>query len=228
MNDFEIQIRYRKKARRATLRVLPGKIIRVIAPFRTGREELFSFVMSNSDWILEKNKILEATPLPKIFKFENGEIFRYLGDEYILKIVSGRGEVELCDNSIQVSVPMLIIDKPRYIKRQLIKWFQIRALERIQIKVAKYTNQVNAKEKSITLKSYKSRWGCCSVKGDLVFNWQIISFKEDLFNYVVAHEVCHLKEMNHGVRFYELLQKLGFEKNKYHAMMRTAQNLFAR
>ena len=63
-------------------------------------------------------------------------------------------------------------------------------------------------------------------KKDLIFNWQIIIMKENHFNYVVAHEVCHLKEMNHSLRFYKLLSQLGFEKNSIHSEMRYLKNLF--
>lgn len=228
MNDFEVQIRYRRKIRRATLRVLPGKIIRVTAPYRIAQNEIDQFVKRSSEWILKKYQLLELTSLPQEFAYCNGEIFRYLGDDYTLEIIDGQGEIVLNGQMLQVFVPNAVTVKPKYVKRKLIKWYQLRAYERIKIKVADYVKQIDAKESSINLKTYKSRWGCCSAKGDLVFNWQIISFKEELFNYVVAHEVCHLKEMNHGIHFYELLRKLGFEKNTYHAMMRTAQNLFAR
>jgi predicted metal-dependent hydrolase len=108
----------------------------------------------------------------------------------------------------------------------LVKWYKLKALEKIEVSVAHYGSLLGVKSKSITLKNYKSRWGACSAKGDLIFNWQIITFNQNLFNYVVAHEICHLKEMNHSRRFYQLLEQLGFNKKEIHSQMRYLRNLF--
>ncbi|MBC7419209.1 MAG: M48 family metallopeptidase [Bdellovibrio sp.] len=228
MNEFTIQIRYRKKTRRATLRVLPGKIIRVTAPYRAPEREIEDFVLKNKEWILKRYEIIESTPAPKKFRFVDGEIFLFMGYEYTLKVLEGAGAIKLQDNLICLPVSNKILDRAKYIQRKLIKWYQAEAMKYVQIQSEHYSYLLGAKYKSISLKNYKSRWGCCSAQGDLVFNWQIISFKTELINYVVAHEVCHLKEMNHSEKFYAWLKQLGFEKNKYHALMRSAHHIFGR
>ena len=228
MNEFTVQINYRKKSRRATLRVLPGKIIRVTAPSKAAESEIKKFVLKNRDWILKRHAIIQSAPARPKFRFVDGEIFSFLGLPYTLKIVEGAGEISLHNESICVPVSQKIGQPARYIERKLIQWYKAEAIKLLQARVTHYSQFIGAKNKSISLKNYKSRWGCCSNKGDLIFNWQIISFTEDLFNYVVAHEVCHLKEMNHSERFYGWLHQLGFEKNKYHSLMRSAQHLFVR
>lgn len=228
MNEFTIEIKYRRKSRRATLRVLPGKIIRVTAPLHAPECDIKNFVLKNKEWILKRYEIIESAPAAKTFAFVEGEIFHFLGDAYILSLVVGTGEISLLGNLMCVPVSNKVTDRPKYIQRKIIKWYQNEAKKLLQIQVDYYSKLIEANFRSISLKNYRSRWGCCSAKQDLIFNWQIVSFKKDLFNYVVAHEVCHLKEMNHGPRFYDWLLKLGFEKNKYHAQMRLAQHLFPR
>ncbi len=227
MDEFTVEIRYRKKNRRVTLRVLPGKIIRVTAPMRAPERDIRNFVLKNKEWILKRYEVIESIPAPQKFQFVDGEIFQFLGEPYILSTVEGTGDISLLGNLMCVPISAKVVDPARYIQRKLIKWYQAEALKLLRLQVDCYSKQIGANYKSISLKNYKSRWGCCSAKGELIFNWQIVSFKKNLFDYVVAHEVSHLKEMNHSPRFYEWLHKLGFEKNKYHAQMRKAQHLFS-
>ncbi len=226
MQDFQIEIKYLKRSRRATLRVLPGKLIRVTAPFRLSEEEIKNFVSKNSNWILKRQQVIESLPRHKPLNFSDGELLPFRGNNFALQIIEGHASPYLNGTHFVVSVPKHKRGQTQWIRKKIIEWYQVQALAVLSYRVQVYTELINAKEKSISIKNYRSRWGCCSSKGDLVFNWQIITFADELLNYVVAHEVCHLKEMNHSTRFYDQLKFLGFEKNKYLALMRMAQNLF--
>lgn len=232
MNNLNIEIKYLKRAKRLTIRVLGSGVVRVTAPFRTAQSEVQNMLDKHSNWILEKYKMIEDRPVIPKTKFISGEILPFYGEQLLLKIIDGKGAVVRFKNDLIVPVPQkltniadeILIEK--YIQKLLIKWYQAQALQKLIDRVPFYTNQINVCAKSISIKNYKSRWGACSSKGDLFFNWQIIAFEKHLFDYVVAHEICHLKEMNHSQKFYAWLLQLGFRRSEIHKQIKNVRNLF--
>jgi predicted metal-dependent hydrolase len=82
------------------------------------------------------------------------------------------------------------------------------ALEIVEKKVARYNDFYNFPFQKISVRNQKSRWGSCSREGNLSFNYRVIFLSEKLSDYVVIHELCHLKEFNHGKNFWALVEKL--------------------
>ncbi|MBC7742302.1 MAG: M48 family metallopeptidase [Bdellovibrionaceae bacterium] len=226
MQDFQIEIRYLKRTRRATLRVMPGKIIKVTAPIQFREEQVKHFILKNSNWILKRYRMIESTPAVIELKYIEGERFNLRGQELLLHLVEGRDAPYVYKNQLIVAVPRQKQNPTQWIQKKIINFYKEQAGHQLAKTIPIYCANLGVQPKSISLKNYRSRWGCCSTKGDLIFNWQIIAFPDELFNYVAAHEVCHLKEMNHSQKFYDHLKTLGFDKKKYHAMMRKARNLF--
>lgn len=77
----------------------------------------------------------------------------------------------------------------------------------VKEKITEINKVYNFSFNRICIKNHKSRWGSCSKKGNLNFNYKIIHLSADLAEYIVAHELCHLKELNHSVRFWDLVAK---------------------
>lgn len=226
MNKFDIEIHYLKNSRRATIRVMPNYIVKVSVPFGITESQINKILKSKKNWILKKYKILESRPTVKKIEWANGEILPFLGQNLFLKIVIGKTAVMLIENELTVSLPLLKIENKNHIQKSVINWYKNEALKKINLQVQDYSSQILVRPASIKLKNYKSRWGACSSKKELIFNWQIVCFHEHLFKYVVAHEVCHLLEMNHSPRFYNLVSQLGFNKNEIHREMKHLKNIF--
>lgn len=173
MLGFDVQIRFIKRSRRATIRVLAGNRIRVCVPWGFSKKEVDSILAKKSDWILKTHKLIEEQPpLPKV-TWTKAE------------------------------------------KEQL--------LIRLNERCTYFATKLEVKFKSVKIRRYKSRWGACSSKGEFVFNVNLAALPSDLVDYVVAHEVCHLKEMNHSPRFYAHLRSLGFERRDFHPRMKAIQ-----
>jgi predicted metal-dependent hydrolase len=85
---------------------------------------------------------------------------------------------------------------------------QAKALQLVQKKVKRFNSKLAFKFKSINIKDQKTCWGSCSKKKNLNFNWRIALLPDNLANYIVVHELCHLKEFNHSRRYWNLVQSI--------------------
>jgi predicted metal-dependent hydrolase len=224
--EFNIQIKYMKKARRITIRVSPNQIVKVTAPKRMAQKDITDFINLKTDWILKQHRFVEEQNKKNLIHFADGQPVPFLGVVLYLKVVKGAGLAFRRDNDLFIPLNVSNENTQELIKKKLVKWYQKQALEKIQEDCNYFAPLLGVRPASIRLRNYRSRWGACSSKGELIFNWQIITFAEHLFKYVVAHELCHIKEMNHSSRFYDLLQGLGFDKKRIHSEMRYLRNLF--
>lgn len=226
MERFNVQIHYLKRARRATIRLMPNSIVRVTVPHGIDEAEVNKLLQTKSKWIFEKHRILESVRSERKIEYVSGEALPFYGKELRLKVIEGYGAAVEKDNYVIVHVPKGEDEREAYVKAAVVKWYKAQAIEKIEDRVAHYCSLLGVLPNSISIKNYKSRWGACSAKGDLIFNWQIITFNKKLFDYVIAHEICHLKEMNHSKRFYQLLNRVGFHKGDIHPQIRYLRNLF--
>src|SRR5690606_27593252 len=96
----------------------------------------------------------------------------------------------------------------RHLPRRIADFLKREARHDIEELVAKHTAAVGRKAKAVRLKDTTSRWGSCTSDGTLAFSWRIMMAPPMVIDYLVAHEVAHLKEMNHGPRFWKLCREL--------------------
>jgi len=88
------------------------------------------------------------------------------------------------------------------------EWLKIQAENYIPNRVQKLAKQYNFEYKKLQLKNLNSRWGSCSIKKILSFNIKLMYFNHKVIDYVIVHELCHLKEMNHSAKFWKLVQNI--------------------
>lgn len=229
MNGFDIEIQYSTKSKHTTLEVWPGNLVKVIAPIGLSQEALNKLVSSKTKWIIEKQRLIKDIPVWRAREFVSGESFPILSREYRLKIIEGFGETILKDDRLIVPVPKIDVDEEdsaELIKLSLIKWYKAEALSRIIPKVDTFSAKLNIAPKTVSIKDYTGRWGSCTSGGDLIFNWQILSLSRECFDYVIAHEVCHLIELNHSKDFYRLLRSLNIDFEETELQLKYCRNLF--
>lgn len=211
------------------MRVLPESLIKISLPFGIRKDEVRKFLEKNTDWILRRRQELQNRVEVPAVQFVNGQVLPFYGEELILRITYTQSNLKR-DLRVAKEGSFLSVEihsgQQQNIKKHIIRWYQNQMLLKIGERVEFYSRSIGVKPTSIKIRNYKSRWGACSSKGALVFNWQIISFKPELFDYVVAHEVCHLVHMNHSPAFYKLLAGLGFNKKEMHRQIRPLKNIF--
>ncbi len=181
----------------------------VKAPVWVSKRTIEAFLLEKADWIDATSKRLQKQRQKELLmrrKLENGEKLPYLGQKKILTVV--RQERQQCKvRCIQERLIMSLPYDAGYEdkKIQLEKWYRKEAAVILEEK-AKYFSQIlSVQYKDIRIKDQKSRWGSCSSKGNLNFNFRIIMAPEAVCDYVVIHELCHLTYMNHSEDFWQLV-----------------------
>ena len=105
--------------------------------------------------------------------------------------------------------PLLIVHGDRvHLPRRIADFLKREAKREIEKLVVKHTQALGKRAKAIRFKDTSSRWGSCTSEGNLSFSWRIMMAPTPVINYLVAHEVAHLKEMNHGPKFWKLCEQL--------------------
>lgn len=227
MNGFDIEIQYSDKAKKTSIEVWPGDVIKILAPKGTSEEFVRKAIRAKARWIVEKSRLIKDAPVWRPREFVSGESMPFLGKELRLKIIEGHGEVVHKDDFLLVPVPKCSPeDSADVIKHLLMKWYKAEAKPRIESRVLYFCEKLNVSCDKIILKDMIAKWGTCSPDGALTFNWQIITLSRGLFDLVIAHEVCHLKEMNHSSAFKNLLSFLIPDVEEREHYLKYQKNVF--
>jgi len=197
------------KSRRKTLAIIveaPGRVS-VKAPVGLSDDEVISRVKSRAKWIVQKLydlKNIEAVATKK--EFVNGELFLYLGRSYSLQLIIDKGlkkpVVNLYNSKLIVTTPA---GDEELIKKALEAWYRSKAKEQITERIKYYQLQVGAIPARVTVKEQKKRWGSCSSKGNLNFNWKAVMAPSPVLDYIIVHELCHLIHLNHSRQYWDLV-----------------------
>ena len=197
---IDVELRRSARARRLSLRVsrLDGRVTLTL-PKGVAEEEGHRFARSKAGWIA-KARLAQ----PDAVRVTVGASLPVEGR--IVEIVpGGRPAPVLTDRSLEA---------PERGTGAAVRAFLIeRARSRATRAIDGYAREIGCKAGKLTLRDTRSRWGSCSAEGNLMLSWRLILAPPDVFDYVVAHEVAHLAEMNHGPRFWAEVRALcpGYE-----------------
>ena len=161
-------------------------------------------IRSHEKWIREKlGTHTERSRLPK--SFENGEGFSLLGKKYTLRIEESPEyrEPELGEDALTVYIAgtMTRADAQRIFSRYVCSICEQRVMQAFET----YSARLGLRPKKVTFKYMTSRWGSCSSNGSISINIGVVCFEQECIDYVVIHELCHLKYMDHSDRFWALV-----------------------
>lgn len=116
--------------------------------------------------------------------------------------------VALKGNVLLVQASLSSVQSTKEVREILEGWYKARAKEIILRRVQYYAEQLNWKMPSVLIRNQRKRWGSCNVKGELRFNWRLVMMPLRVLDYVVVHEMAHLKVLNHSPRFWSLVEEI--------------------
>ena len=167
-------------------------------PVNAALAEAEAAVREHAVWVLER-----IDRLPPQVAFQDGAIIPFRGaDHRIVQHPYQRGVIDHADNLIHV------YGHPEHMARRLRDWLKREARRAISPLALAMATQIERRVSQVSIRDQRSRWGSCSETGGLSFNWRLILAPETVLDYVVAHEVAHLVEMNHSPAFWRVVDRL--------------------
>lgn len=189
-----------------SIAVDPRDGVHVKAPASVARDRVDDIVRRKAPWILERiARSADLPPPPSPREFVSGETFLYLGRQHRLRVVVADGEegVRLAHGRFVVTVKPN--SGPRRVRSLLVRWFRDRAEGRIPAVAARWAARMGLGEVRVLIRDQKQRWGSCDAAGVVRINWRVVQAAPGLIEYVVAHELTHVRHPSHTAAFWATL-----------------------
>ncbi len=199
-----VEVRHHPAAQRMTLRVSrTRRAVFVTLPMQCDLEQAGQFLSRHIDWV---NARLGSLPEP--IPFTDGATIPLRGIPHTISFLghTQRGRRVVSIEETPRGRTLVVSGDPEHAPRRLADWLVAQARKDLDDRVLFHAHQLGLKPRGITIRDQVSRWGSCSTTGMLSFSWRLILAPPLILDYVAAHEVAHLAEMNHGPRFWALVK----------------------
>jgi predicted metal-dependent hydrolase len=209
--DFQYKIIFSHK-RTISINIRSDLGVVVKAPYRTPVGTIRKFVTEKSDWILKTlNKFNSLVRLDNQKGYSNDDSILLFGREHKLKVIqSDKYSVSIVNNDT-IEAGFHKDNNPLIIRALLEDWFKFIGRRKLTIQfretLAKYKDY-GFLPAGFVVRTMKTRWGSCSSKGKIAISYDLIRLDEIYGEYVIIHELCHLKQHNHGANYYKLLSEV--------------------
>jgi predicted metal-dependent hydrolase len=199
-----------RRARRRTIGfTIDGRGLRISAPRWVSLAEIDRAMVEKADWILRK--LVEwrehAARRERLApRWEDGAPLRLLGRTLVLRVDGQAAGVSVAEGELRVGLPPEA--GAGHIEEQVHAWLQKRAREVFAERIPVFAQRLGRSPTRWGLSSARTRWGSCGPDGSIRLNWRLVHFPLEIVDYVIAHELAHLCEMNHGPRFWATVGRL--------------------
>jgi predicted metal-dependent hydrolase len=196
-----IRYRFERRRRRTFALAVDHDGLRVLAPMRAPLRDVEAFLQQKSGWITRKLDDWATRGKPVPLQVCTGESLPLFGRTLSIRVAPGPRAVRLSEDALLV--------RTNGDARALLRdWIRGQALAVFSDRAAHYAARLDLPPPPVALMDARTRWGSCSVRGRIRLSWRLAHLAPELSDYVVAHEVAHLREMNHSRRFWALVETL--------------------
>lgn len=209
--DIKIDKVIRSKRKTVSLEVRQdGKLV-VRAPHLVPRSQIDSFIRSKEGWIRKKQELVAVhSQEAPVKRFVDGEKFWYLGNVYLLELVNGQKE------SLIFREKFYLAEKYQESGKLVFEnWYKKKAAQTIIPQVKMRADQNGFSYTRVRITGAKTRWGSCGPKGSLNFTWRLVMAPMEVIDYVVVHELVHLKIRNHSKVYWDEVGNVMPDFNEY-------------
>ncbi len=197
------------------IHVHSNQAVELRTPLKCPWRDIDAFLASKADWIVQSREYFARQPPVYSPRYVNGERHAYLGEQYRLMLVRGRPRaVEVLNDTMVVRCNNPY--DPGKVRDAIETWYRNRAKvvlpQRLNACLEAFATRVPAfrglTEPSLTIRKMRARWGSCSSSGEICLNSLFVQESTAVIDYVIAHELCHLKHFSHNKPFYRLLHRV--------------------
>lgn len=205
---IEFKVKYSKR-KTYEISIIPPDDVLVKVPKNTTEDEIKQIVVRKGNWIIKKLEVFNEINInERSKKFIDGESFLYLGDNYPIEIINIKDNIAYTKFIKGKFYIFSSINDVSCLRASMEVWYRQKTLEIILQGIKHYQIHFNVKPNKIKVKQQNKRWGSCSSKGNLNFNWRLSMAPIEVIDYVVVHEMCHLVHMNHSKEFWNLVESI--------------------
>lgn len=215
----EVHLKRSARARRFSLRVsrLDGKVT-LSMPVRAREGEALAFLQGHEAWV---RQTLSAMPASALRAVGPGSVIAVEGRELVVTPATGRG--------VRVEGGQLLVPgNPATTGPRLAAWLKVLARDRLAAASTRYAGLVGRSYATLAIRDTRSRWGSCSPDGRLMYSWRLIMAPPPVLDYVAAHEVAHLVELNHSPAYWRVVTGICPDWKDHRAWLRTHGNTLHR
>ena len=205
---------HRKKVKNINLRIKPNMEIYISVPMNLHRDYIENFIRSKEEWIKSVlKKVEDVKEKQKGFEYKNGEIYKFLGKEYNLIVRTGNFNGVSLKNDAKSNIMIVTVNENIFEnidekKKIMEKWYFENAKKLFLKFVEKWLEILDEHVEKVAIKPMKTRWGSCNyVKKYINLNTELIKRTPFEIEYVILHELTHLKYPNHGKGFYNYIER---------------------
>ena len=194
------------KARYARLEIRPEAGLTVVIPGHYSMDRVRPLLLKRHRWIVDKLDRCGLLDGQRGIPIRAGDLMPYLGRNMKIETQESGGEV----GTVRLGEASLVVctaPGATQLRLPLEKWYREQASNKIEPMVEDFSRRMGLQYNRVTLKGQKTLWGSCSRKRNLNFNWRLMMTPEPVIEYVVVHELAHLKQMNHSHRFWEIVER---------------------
>ena len=194
-----------RRTRRRTIGLaIDQRGLRVGAPLQARLGDIEALIREHGQWVLDKLADWQSRPTPERLAVSEGVVIFALGEALTVTVTPGSRQRWLfSDQKLHLFVPPVV--EARVV---LEKALRDKARRVFAERLARYALQIGIPAPPLRLSAARTRWGSCSHHGGISLNWRLILMPLPVVDYVVAHELAHLKEMNHSPAFWSVVQQL--------------------
>ncbi len=179
----------------------------VNAPSRIGKKMLESMLLERVDWIITKLGEWQSKRMPEM-AWRDGESLLFLGCEIRLCVSADSRSRKPSLDADRLRLALPAPEHPEQVARMVMHWYRREALADFTRRVELLAARLGVSSPPVALSGARTRWGSCNSRGEIRLNWRLIQAPPHIIQYVAAHELAHLKEMNHSSKFWAIVQQL--------------------
>ena len=200
--DLAYPISVRRSSRRHSieLRVTGAGLVRVLCPLAMTDSQISIFINSKSSWIESKLQQSELRQVELVPSFEDGSLWRFRGQALQLKLREGQEHVVMDDNYL------MVYSNAGDARQTLEAWYFKQAEQYLLNRTNYFSEQMDLRPRKVELKAYRSMWGRCNSRREIAYDWRVIQSPDLVIDYLVIHELSHLRHFNHHGDFWDLVR----------------------
>ncbi|MHB1653810.1 MAG: M48 family metallopeptidase [Desulfitobacteriaceae bacterium] len=215
--DYELGVS--SKAKKIIISITRDKV-RVSVPRGIPKSKALEFIEIKKDWVFKHWQAYRMADDISSRRYINGAELPYLGKMLVLKIEvypKKRLGIEYRGSALAIYVPKEVPEKlwPTQVQEAVTAWYKERAREVFWNRLDHYAKLMGVEYKQFRIKEQKTRWGSCSAQGNINLNWRVVLAPEQIVDYLVIHELAHLRHLNHSADFWHLVQSYSPEYKRW-------------